>query len=218
MSVLPVSEALKQLEHEGLVESRPRVGTRIRIPSPKEIRGILEVREALECHAVRLFCERVTREERAEVKRLAVEVDKLNNRCVQSRGGHELWLKARDGDMSLHLKIAEYGRCEPLYGLLQQNLVLARNLFNIVKMGGRSLFHKKPLSSTAHQDLHQDLIDTVSRDDPDRAEAAMRNHIHSSLQGLFNGLHAWLRWDEEGFSAPSVDQRVKENHPGAVAR
>ena len=33
MSFLPVSEALLRLEFEGLLESRPRAGTRVRIPS-----------------------------------------------------------------------------------------------------------------------------------------------------------------------------------------
>src|SRR6185436_16740754 len=32
MSFLPVSEALMKLEFEGLLESRPRAGTRVRIP------------------------------------------------------------------------------------------------------------------------------------------------------------------------------------------
>ena len=33
MSFLPVSEALMRLEFEGLLESRPRAGTRVRIPT-----------------------------------------------------------------------------------------------------------------------------------------------------------------------------------------
>ena len=36
MSFLPVSEALLRLEVEGLLESRPRAGTRVRIPTPQE--------------------------------------------------------------------------------------------------------------------------------------------------------------------------------------
>src|SRR5204862_4679113 len=38
MSPLPISEALRQLESEGLVESRPRVGTRVRVPTPQDLR------------------------------------------------------------------------------------------------------------------------------------------------------------------------------------
>ena len=54
MSFLPVSEALLRLEFEGLLESRPRAGTRVRIPSREDVRGHYIVREALEAQAARL--------------------------------------------------------------------------------------------------------------------------------------------------------------------
>ena len=47
MSFLPVSEALLRLEVEGLLESRPRAGTRVRIPSAEDVQGHYVVREAL---------------------------------------------------------------------------------------------------------------------------------------------------------------------------
>src|SRR5207249_7363409 len=55
MSVLPVAEALQRLEVEGLVETQARVGTRVRLPTPQDIRGIYIVREALETQSARLF-------------------------------------------------------------------------------------------------------------------------------------------------------------------
>src|SRR5437667_356169 len=55
MSFLPVSEALLRLEFEGLLESRPRAGTRVRIPSREDVRGHYVVREALEVQAAMLF-------------------------------------------------------------------------------------------------------------------------------------------------------------------
>ena len=45
----PLTEALKRLENEGLLKTVPRIGARITIPSPTDVRGILDVREALEC-------------------------------------------------------------------------------------------------------------------------------------------------------------------------
>src|SRR5439155_20440023 len=39
MSLVPVAEALQRLEIEGLVESRPRAGTRVEAPSADEIRS-----------------------------------------------------------------------------------------------------------------------------------------------------------------------------------
>ena len=60
MSFLPVSEAFLRLEFEGLLESRPRAGTRVRIPSREDVRGHYLVREALEVEAARLFSEMAT--------------------------------------------------------------------------------------------------------------------------------------------------------------
>src|SRR3984957_5797646 len=77
MSFLPVSMALLRLEFEGLLESRPRAGTRVRIPSREDVRGHYVVREALEVQAAKLFAGVATARERAELKKLAAHVDEL---------------------------------------------------------------------------------------------------------------------------------------------
>src|SRR6476646_9163879 len=66
MSFLPVSEALLRLEFEGLLESRPRAGTRVRIPSADDVHGHYLVRETLEIQAAKLFATLATPRERAE--------------------------------------------------------------------------------------------------------------------------------------------------------
>ena len=40
MSVLPVTDALRRLEVDGLVESRARAGTRVRVPSDADIHAL----------------------------------------------------------------------------------------------------------------------------------------------------------------------------------
>jgi DNA-binding GntR family transcriptional regulator len=84
MSFLPVSEAFLRLEFEGLLESRPRAGTRVRIPSREDVRGHYLVREALEVEAARLFADIATAEEHAELVKLAVRVhSKLHRRIAE---------------------------------------------------------------------------------------------------------------------------------------
>ena len=78
MSFLPVSEALLRLEIEGLLESRPRAGTRVRIPSPEDVQGHYVVREALEVQAAMRFTQVATPGERSELKKLAARVDQLS--------------------------------------------------------------------------------------------------------------------------------------------
>ena len=71
MSLLPVSEALQRLEFEGLLESRPRAGTRVKIPTEEGVRGHYVVREALEVQAAKLFASVATSQERSDLQRLA---------------------------------------------------------------------------------------------------------------------------------------------------
>src|SRR5207247_7434108 len=78
MSFLPVSEALLRLEFEGMLESRPRAGTRVRIPTREDVKGHYLVREILEAEAARRFAAHATRSERAGLMRMAARVDALS--------------------------------------------------------------------------------------------------------------------------------------------
>ena len=75
MSFLPVTEALLRLEVEGLLESRPRAGTRVRIPSHEDVVGHFTVREALEVQSAILFSHAATAAERSQLRKLAARVD-----------------------------------------------------------------------------------------------------------------------------------------------
>ena len=55
VSRTPVREALKQLQTEGLVEIRPRVGTFVSAPSRRDITELFEMKELLEGAAARLL-------------------------------------------------------------------------------------------------------------------------------------------------------------------
>src|SRR5881394_1449578 len=83
MSFLPVSEALLRLEFEGMLESRPRAGTRVRIPTREDVKGHYLVREILEAEAARRFAAHATVSERAGLTRMAARVDALSAKKVR---------------------------------------------------------------------------------------------------------------------------------------
>jgi GntR family transcriptional regulator, rspAB operon transcriptional repressor len=56
MSFLPITEALIRLENEGLVESKPRAGTRVKIPTRQDVEGHYVIREALEVQGGDALC------------------------------------------------------------------------------------------------------------------------------------------------------------------
>src|SRR5215471_2272054 len=86
MSFLPATEALERLEADGLVETKLRVGTRVRIPTVQAIREVCIVREALESMSARLFAERASPQERKDLLKTAERLDSLFRRSV-SMGG-----------------------------------------------------------------------------------------------------------------------------------
>ncbi len=161
MSFLPVSEALLRLEVEGLLESRPRAGTRVRIPSPDQLQGHYVVREALETHAARLFAERATEAEKAEAMDLAKQVD------TAAGGDRAPYLKLHE---KLHRRIAELAHCEALSEAIEHEHALASTWMCV----GRG--------AASGTQRHQLLVAALSGGDPGGASEAMRQHIRDKQQ------------------------------------
>jgi DNA-binding GntR family transcriptional regulator len=170
MSLLPVSEALLRLEFEGLLESRPRAGTRVRMPSEEDVRGHYVVREALEVESARLFSEAATARERAELTKLAARVDSLS---TQPDGDRSLYLSLHE---KLHRRIAECARCPALSDAIERNHVLASTW----------LCMPRPASQEHPPHRHQRLLEVLVKGDASASGEAMREHV---MRGLQNTLH-----------------------------
>jgi len=175
MSFLPVTEALLRLEFEGLLESRPRAGTRVRIPSPEDVSGHYVVREALEVQAARLCGERATAAERRELRRLAARVDALS---MQSERAMYLAVHQK-----LHYRLAECARCEALSVAIEKTHALTSIWFCVMR---------KP-APTDSRTRHQDLIAAVFSGDPASAAAAVREHLHVGRQRTLEVLEPYFR-------------------------
>jgi DNA-binding GntR family transcriptional regulator len=187
MSVLPVSEALQRLEMEGLVETQPRVGTRVRIPTPQDVRGHVIVREALESQSARLFATKATREQRDELRRKALELDHLWDSLKETNSNYrEKLYRAHDLHTQFHMRIAECSGYRALHAAIQRNQVL-------VFMWIYDLFLGEGMAPPR---WHTQLMDVVAGHDPIRAHEVMRNHVQQGLDRLLEKLEPYLQWDE----------------------
>ena len=70
VSTTPVREALVMLESDRLAINRPYQGWFVRDFSEPDVRGMYELRASLECLAVRLACQRITKEELPNLRSL----------------------------------------------------------------------------------------------------------------------------------------------------
>ena len=186
MSFLPVSEALLRLEHEGLLESRPRAGTRVRVPTRPDVQGHYVVREALEVQSAMLFATHATREERTELMNLATRLDALSS---QPDGNRFVYLGLHE---KLHGRIAECGRCAALCEAISRTSALASTW----------LCATRATAPTMPQALHEDLMKVLVGEDPVAAGEKMRAHIRfqhgqcaapaGTLFPIKQGIHADL--------------------------
>ena len=173
MSFLPISEAIKRLEQEGLVESRPRVGTRVRIPNAQDLRDRHIMREALEAQSARLFAEKASVDERVEVRAMAAHLDKLTDRCAAGESDPDFKFETQMYHLSFHMRITECTGCVALCESLKQNHVLIFNwLYDV------AADHRMPPR------WHRQLADKITASDPDIAEAAIRAHVRYAIEDI----------------------------------
>jgi DNA-binding GntR family transcriptional regulator len=189
MSLLPVAEALQRLENEGLVESRPRIGTRVCLPTAQDIREHFEVREALESQAARLFAERATVREKLELQSMAEHMDALFNRCFASSDHDSEFLYAvHSYHAQLHFRIAECTGCRALRQAIERNHVVTYTwLFDVAA-------RRPPLPPS----FHRDLIDALCRGGAEAADCAMREHVRYGIENVVRGIEAALQSQPPG--------------------
>src|SRR5205085_4235158 len=154
--------------------SRPRAGTRVRIPSREDVRGHYVVREALEVQAAMLFAIVATPEDRAELQNMAERVDAM------SVTEQSLYLPAHE---KLHRLIAESARCPALSAAIEKTHALASTWFCMART-----------PSDQHPERrHSDLIAVLVAGDPVKAAEAMREPVHRGMENTMRRLKPYFR-------------------------
>ena len=183
MSILPVAEALQRLQNEGIVESQPRVGTRVRMPTAADIRERYEIREALETQTARLYIRNATPADNEELLAMAEHVDALYAESLtRPEADPEFLYLVQETHAKFHLRIAEVAGCEALRILLEANQVLTFNWLYYVAA------RRPPLPSSFHSELAAELC----KGDEETADRAMRAHVRYGLDHVLSGIPAEL--------------------------
>ena len=168
VSRTPVREALKQLQVEGLVEIRPKVGTFVRQITRREIVEMFEVKEILEGMAARLMARRGQVPEldvlRANLERseIATRQDDGATYAALVHEFHQTIVRGSD-----NRKLAEH------YTGLMNQLSYHRMVLRSVKHPGR-------LDRSCAE--HRRILELITEKDGVGAELAMRDHVAASAR------------------------------------
>lgn len=174
VSRTPVREALKQLQTEGLIEIRPRVGTFVTTPSRREITELFEMKELLEGAAARLLAQRGRVPELDQLEQnvrqadLAVEADDRGRYAELVEEFHNLLIVGADNT-----------KLEAHYRMLMNQLAYSRLVTTSLGQPGR-------LRRSDRE--HHQVLELIIAKDADSAERVMRDHVRASRQALMAGL------------------------------
>ncbi|WP_432264413.1 GntR family transcriptional regulator [Arthrobacter crystallopoietes] len=166
VSRTPIREALKQLQHEGLVEIRPKVGTFVREPTRREIVELFQLKESFEGLAAGLLARRGKVREISILERNVEESDEAAAEQDVERYAelvhefHHTIITGADNS-----KLAEH------YERLMNQLAYHRLVL-------RTAGHPGRISSSTSE--HRTVLAMIKDKDHFGAEAAMRNHVYAS--------------------------------------
>ena len=171
ISRTPLISALKFLEHEKLVEVKPRRGFFVRLFSIEEMIAIFEIREVLEGLSARRAAQSITGNN-AEVLRTIFK-DFAGQRDIT-----DLQAYSR-ADKHFHTFIAQIGSGEFLSTILQTLNIVSLAYQNITSEG----LIRDPNETIKD---HLMIVDAICNHDPEAAERLMREHLSKAIMQLKN--------------------------------
>lgn len=166
ISRTPVTNALKLLEQEHLVQAIPRRGYYVSAFGAKEFIEIFEIREVLEGLAARRAATDPTDEQKATLRKFgATYTEALQAGDVHAYG---------ETDRAFHTYVIEIGAMAFLQGILDSHNII-RSTYLVDTEEGLV----RPPSAT--NDEHLAIIEAICEGRPEAAEAAMRRHLANSI-------------------------------------
>lgn len=179
VSRTPVREALRRLDSEGLLETLPNRGARVRSWSGRELDDIFDLRALLEGHAAGLAAARVGPADVEQLHALCDEMERV------SRGGRAYDLdRLADFNGQLHRQILE----------LSGNALLPQLVRSITQlpMVVSTFAHYSADQLQRSMRQHRELVEALAARDAQWATAVMRSHVLSARRVMLPAEHQGL--------------------------
>jgi DNA-binding GntR family transcriptional regulator len=175
VSSMPVREAVKRLEFEGVVTIKPRSACRVRVPSRRMILEVYELREALEGYAV---MHGRGRQDPAAVSRLRVIVEKMRLLSSESSADTREH-RAIELDRQFHAEIIGFAGNELLDAFSRQ-LNLHVNM---------TLMHEKTYHALEDEwaAMHAEIVDSLENNPPHAVELLRQQFARATDLWKANG-------------------------------
>lgn len=173
VSRTPIREAIRKLELEGLVIMIPRRGAEVAQISEKGLKDVLEVRRALDALCAELACDRISDEEKDQLKHACDEFEKA------VKTGDVTTIAA--ADVALHDIIVKATGNQRLIQLINNlSEQMYRYRFEYIKDESR------------HDNLveeHRMIYESIVNKDKEKATMAAKLHIDNQETSIIRQIH-----------------------------
>jgi DNA-binding GntR family transcriptional regulator len=184
-SRIPVREALRVLEHEGLVRSEPHRGFTVTALDADQVEEVYELRIVLEAHAVRQAIPLLTEDDLRELEQLHLEMEEAEDPEDQLAKRERFYMRL--------YSVTARPRLVGLIARLHQEVA-------------RSLRWKLVQHSPTQHDA---FFDAVRRGDADAAAEELSQHYRK----VASLIRRFLRQAEHAKDAPPVDSPERRMEP-----
>lgn len=164
-SPVPVLEAMRRLESEGLFDQQPRRMARVRELVDEDLEGLFLLRSGLETATARLCARRAEPKQLEKLKSLGEQFEAAVGECDP--------IGSARMDVQLHRFIADCARCGLLAEQLDRLLLIERTTTN-AKIDWSD--------ARTYQAVHRAVIQAIVDRDEDSAEYLMSRHIRDAYR------------------------------------
>ena len=163
----PLREAIRRLEGRRLLERQPNIGVSVVSLTARRLEELLRVRGALEGMACRLAAENISSDEVTQLRQL-LDSHASDKEVLTGQGYYQ-----QSGDFDFHFRIAKASKNEFLISMISGDLYDLLRLYR---------YKSSTVVGRAAKALeeHHAIVDALDARDPERAEAAMREHINNA--------------------------------------
>jgi len=180
VSRTPVRDALRQLETEGLVVIRPRLGATVKFMSLHDFKEHCGVRQALETYAAGLAAAHRSEAELADIRHSLKAMKNLLATLKRQADREEYQTSMAREDIRFHVAIMVAAKNTLLKSeilrlhLIDRVVAGGAATIQVVRMNDRSGLEKRDVRTLKE---HTDIFDAIAAKDVAAAKAAMEFHI-----------------------------------------
>lgn len=188
ISRTPVREALHDLEKEGLVTIRPRLGASVKKMDEKELLELCEVRLGMEVHAAGLAALRRSESDLSEIHFALESLRALSARLIAAPEDKAVRDEVVREDVRFHIAIITAARNDLMKKEILRLHLIHRAVAEKPKVGPWLSPADKITELNAIQRAsvaeHGEIYEAIARKDPAAAKARMERHLQAAIDNI----------------------------------